>query len=141
MACSETDEAGRGSDQLEPYTSGRGVWSGGLQHTEKYQSEAFFISLPDEQQTAEKLAHSSLWLQSIFSPRLLAVRTDRLLKQPPSCTSSKATSQCAPRAALASCSPTAHHHSHVSSQKTSGREASCLVAATFPSKDDGAKGR
>lgn len=138
MACSETDEAGRGSDQLESYTSGRGVWSGGVQHTKKYQSEAFFIVLPDEQQTAEQLAPSSLWLQSIFSPRLLAVRTDRLLKQLLSCTSSKAASQCAPQALLASCSRTGHHHSHVSSQKTSGREASCLVAATFPSKDDGA---
>lgn len=44
------------------------MWSGVLQHIEKYQSEAFFISPPDEQQTAEKLAYSSLWLQSIFSP-------------------------------------------------------------------------
>lgn len=106
-------------------------------NTEKYQSEAFFISPPDEQQTAEKLAYSSLWLQSVFSP-WTAGSQDR--------SACKATAvlnptqgnlpTCIPSIA-ASCSHGAYHHSHISSQEGSDRDASCLVDATFPSKDDG----
>lgn len=85
-------------DLLEFYTPGREVWSRVAKLCSNAQRNikmrlSLHSSLQNEQETSEKLAHPPLWLQRVFSLRLLAIRVDWLLNQPLFCPSSQAASQ------------------------------------------------
>lgn len=149
LACCRTEWGSEGLACSERHGAGRGQISCSLTH----QEEKCGVECSRTQRDIKvKLSlYSSLmnrkqqrnWLtlpcgrRAFSAHRLLAVRIDWLLKQLLSCTLSKASSQCILQAWLASCSHRGHSPLSYSSQKGSSRDASCLVAATFPSKDDG----